>query len=135
MRKLVRSTDGLGCGSDPDVHLARPPELAVEIWSVTDSRSFFSFSAGSVEMTSSNLAEIRKSAISTYSALPPPTGDWPRLNVVGQPRIIGGGGDRMSPCGFGSKLALWQSPTDRNHLLPECRTFRLAHPSACFHPR
>jgi hypothetical protein len=38
-----------------------------------------------LEMTSSSLVEIKDSAISTCPALPPPTGDRPMLNVVGQP--------------------------------------------------
>jgi len=37
-------------------------------------------------MTSSSLVDIRKTAISTCPRFPPPTGDLPTLNVVGQPR-------------------------------------------------
>jgi hypothetical protein len=39
-----------------------------------------------LEMTSV-LVEIRVFAISTGPPFPPPTGDWPTLNVVGQPQL------------------------------------------------
>src|SRR6266852_9156700 len=35
---------------------------------------------------------------------------------------------------FGRKIVPWQSPTNRNHPLPESPTFRPAHLSACLHP-
>ena len=44
------------------------------------------FSADRLEMTSRSLVEIREAAISTCPPFPPPTGDRPTLNVVGQPR-------------------------------------------------
>ena len=47
------------------------------------------FPAARLEMTSSSLLEIRVSAISTCPPFPPPTGDRPTLNVVGQPKAVG----------------------------------------------
>jgi hypothetical protein len=45
-----------------------------------------------------------------------------------------GDGFRMAYSVFGSKIAPWQSPANRNHQLPEWPTFRPAHLFACFHP-
>jgi hypothetical protein len=44
------------------------------------------FPAVRLEMTSSSFLEMRASAISTRPPFPPPTGDRPTLNVVGQPQ-------------------------------------------------
>jgi hypothetical protein len=95
------------------------------------------FPADRLEMTSGSLLEIRETAISACPLFPPPTGDRPSLNVVGQPRAVGAettAGSAVSSSAFGSKISSWQSPTDRNHPLPEWPTFPPKHLSGCFRP-
>jgi hypothetical protein len=71
---------------------------------------------------SSGLVEIRETAISTSPPFPPPTGDQPALDTVSRPQAVGAettAGSAVSSSLFGSKITPWQSPTDRNHPLPE----------------
>src|SRR5271166_1803635 len=70
------------------------------------------------------------------STISTPCGDRPPLNVGGRPGRRGRFRPRGAQCGpsvFESKIAPWQSPTDRNHPLPEWPPFQPAHLSACFH--
>jgi putative NADPH-quinone reductase len=63
-------------------------EMALEIWKWRLSWTS-SISGRSVGNDFSSLVEIRETAISTCPPFPPPTGDQPPLNVVGQPRPYG----------------------------------------------
>jgi uncharacterized protein YjbI with pentapeptide repeats len=88
-------------------------------------------------MTFSTLLEISETAISTCPPFPPPTGDRPTLNVVGQLKAVGAettAGSAVSSPVFASKILPWQSPTDRNHPLPEWPTFRPEHLSGVVSP-
>src|SRR5436305_6700090 len=75
-----------------DVHLLEPPSCPRK-WpwksGIGGCPGLLPFPAARLEMTSSSRVEIRVSAISTCPPFPPPTGDRPTLNVVGQPRAVG----------------------------------------------
>jgi hypothetical protein len=75
-----------------DVHLPEPPSCPRKWpWKFGggDFPGLLPFSADRLEMTSRNRVEIREAAISTFPPFPPPMGDRPTLNVVGQPRAVG----------------------------------------------
>jgi hypothetical protein len=95
------------------------------------------FSADRLEMTSKSLVEIREAAISTCPPFPPPTGG-PAFAERRRPAQGRRGradcGSAVSSSVFASNIPPWQSPTDRNHPLPEWPTFRPEHLFGCFPP-
>src|SRR5271165_6712910 len=99
-----------------------PVEIALVMWKwrLSWASSISRSQVGNDFQQARGNQSFRHFHMSTIST--PYGGDRPTLNVVGQPRAVGAettARSAVSSSVFASKIAPWQSPTDRDLPLPE----------------
>jgi hypothetical protein len=134
MTRVLALADQSKIGSTPQRRFATAGtetlHNGVPLWTETACRFQPKPPAG---LNRNRLSETPKFAVQHFHPLRGPAcaaHRWPA-------QAVGAGADRcdlVSSSVFGSRIAPWQSPTDRDRPLPEWPTFRPGYLFACFRP-